>query len=241
MRKNLSKIILTFLCSLCMISCNDKDLFQYSLQEVKEIEYSLAFEKSFGKVNSNVDWGFTSEKVYITRSVDDYTLYKGNMQPNIDWPTDCASSEFNPDLTNVLSYEAFLQSKGTQWWTPTEINESAEVYIDHVRNIKMTGGNERTKLYLKPGTYDFTNEEFNVCANADVYLLSGTTLKLNNTAASTAKFNIYIAYGAELIVTNYRADVNAHIYNHGTITCAKFEVNGTRVNACDYLPCSLLN
>ena len=227
MRKNLSKIILTFLCSLCMISCNDKDLFQYSLQEVKEIEYSLAFEKSFGKVNSNVDWGFTSEKVYITRSVDDYTLYKGNMQPNIDWPTDCASSEFNPDLTNVLSYEAFLQSKGTQWWTPTEINESAEVYIDHVRNVKMTGGNERTKLYLKPGTYDFTNEEFNVCANADVYLLSGTTLKLNNTAASTAKFNVYIAYGAELIVTNYRADVNAHIYNHGTITCAKFEVNGT--------------
>ena len=92
----------------------------------------------------------------------------------------------------------------------------------------MTGGSERSKLYLKSGTYDFTNEEFNMCANADVYLLSGATLILNNTTASTAKFNVYIAQGAELKVsTKYRADVDAHVYNHGTITCVDFEVNGT--------------
>ena len=227
MKKILFVFIFVFICSLGFISCSDKDLFQYSEAEVIEMKYNVIFENTFGKVSPNVDWGFVSKKAHVTRSVDDYTLYKSNMQPNIDWPADCASSEFNPDLTNVLSYEAFLQSKGTQWWTPTEINEPAEVYIDHIRNVKMTGGNERSKLYLKAGTYDFTNEEFNVCANADVYLLSGTTLILNNTAASTAKFNVYIASGAELIVSNYTADVDAHIYNHGTLTCAKFEVNGT--------------
>ena len=197
-------------------------------QEIKEIiqnNYDRSFIKAFGQVGENVDWGFSSNN---TRIISDYTSYKGNMQPNVTFPTDCNINEFTPDLTNVKSYEEFLQSKGTQWWTPTEINESAEVYIDHVRNVKMTGGNTRSKLYLKAGTYDFTNEEFNVCANADIYLLSGTTLILNNTAASTAKFNVYIAQGAELIVnTKYRADVDAHIYNHGTITCVGFEVNGT--------------
>ena len=222
----MKKLILIFLTGLLFISCSH-EFPTYGEQEIKEIiqnNYDRSFINAFGQVGENVDWGFGGS----TRAISDYTSYKGNMQPNVAFPTDCNIDEFTPDLTNVKSYEEFLQSKGTQWWTPTEINESAEVYIDHVRNVKMTGGNTRSKLYLKPGTYDFTNEEFNVCANADVYLLSGTTLILNSTAASTAKFNVYIAQGSELKVsTKYRADVDAHVYNHGTITCTDFEVNGT--------------
>ena len=214
-----------FLLGFLLVSCSH-EFPTYGEQEIKEItqnNYDRSFINAFGQVGENVDWGFGG-----TRAISDYTSYKGNMQPNVTFPTDCNIDEFTPDLTNVKSYEEFLQSIGTQWWTPTEINQSAEVYIDHVRNVKMTGGNTRSKLYLKPGTYDFTNEEFNVCANADVYLLSGTTLILNSTAASTAKFNVYIAQGSELKVsTKYKADVDAHVYNHGTITCTDFEVNGT--------------
>lgn len=220
----MKKILLIFLTGL-LVSCSHEFPGEQEIKEIIQNNYDRSFIKAFGQVGENVDWGFSSNN---TRAISDYTSYKGNMQPNVTFPTDCNINEFTPDLTNVKSYEEFLQSKGTQWWTPTEINESAEVYIDHVRNVKMTGGNTRSKLYLKAGTYDFTNEEFNVCANADVYLLNGATLTLNNTAASTAKFNVYIAQGAELIVnTKYRADVDAHIYNHGTITCVGFEVNGT--------------
>ena len=228
MKKFLLTLIVCLVFALSFNSCT-KDFETYSRQQIEENKYAISFEKAFGKIASTVDWGFATRTTQnLTRGVSDYTNYKGNMQPNISWPTDCDASMFNPDLTGVPSYDEFLQSKGSQWWTPTEINEYAEVYIDHVRNVKMTGGNERSKLYLKPGTYDFTNEEFNMCANADVYLLSGATLILNNTAASTAKFNVYIAQGAELKVsTKYRADVDAHVYNHGTITCAGFEVNGT--------------
>lgn len=219
------KKLIIFLLGFLLISCSHDFPNGQEAKEIIQNNYDRSFIKAFGQVGENVDWGFSSNN---TRTISDYTSYKGNMQPNVTFPTDCNINEFTPDLTNVKSYEEFLQSKGTQWWTPTEINESAEVYIDHVRNVKMTGGNTRSKLYLKAGTYDFTNEEFNVCANADIYLLSGTTLILNNTAASTAKFNVYIAQGAELIVnTKYRADVDAHIYNHGTITCVGFEVNGT--------------
>lgn len=221
------KKVLVFLIGMLLVSCHDS-ITSYSPQQIKEMiqtNYDRSFTKAFGQVGENVDWGFSSN---YTRSISDYTSYKGNMQPNLTFPTDCNANMFTPDLTGVPSYEEYLQSHGTQYWTPTEINQSAEIYIDHVRNVKMTGGNERSKLYLKPGTYDFTNEEFNMCANADVYLLSGTTLILNNTAASTAKFNVYIAQGSELRVnTKYRADVDAHVYNHGTITCVGFEVNGT--------------
>lgn len=228
MKNFILTLLISLVFGLSFSSCT-KDIGTYSRQQLEETKYEVSFENAFGKVASTVDWGFSTRATIATiRGIGDYIPYKGNMQPNIDWPSDCDASMFNPDLTNVMSYEEFLQSKGTQWWTPTEINESAEVYIDHVRNVKMTGGNERSKLYLKAGTYDFTNEEFNVCANADVYLLDGVTLILNNTAASTAKFNVYIAEGAELKTnTKYRADVDAHVYNHGTITCAGFEVNGT--------------
>lgn len=197
-------------------------------------KYAAAFEKAFGKVGSNVDWGFstkTSSTRALTRVYGDYDRYKGSLEPvNVSFPEDADASNFNPDLTGIPSYEDFLQSKGTQYWTPTEINESAVVYIDHVRNVKMTGGNERSKLYIKAGEYDFTDEEFNVCANADVYLLSGAVVTLNNTAANTAKFNVYIAPNARLIANGengYRADVDAHVFNHGTIECTRFEVNGT--------------
>ena len=205
-------------------------------QKVENVQatYEAAFKNAFGQPAAGQDWGFgdsNSATRAFTRAKGDYDYYKGNLEPvSVSFPEDANASNFDPDLRGIPSYEEFLQSKGNANWTPTEINESAVVYIDHVRNVKMTGGNERSKLYIKAGEYDFTDEEFNVCANADVYLLSGAVVTLNNTAANTAKFNVYIASGAKLIANGengYRADVDAHVFNHGTIECTRFEVNGT--------------
>ena len=194
--------------------------------------YEKAFEAAFGKVGANVDWGFSSKSSStraFTRAVGTYKDYKGDIKPvNVTFPSDAPSSKFDPDLTGIPSYEDFLKSKGNENWTPTEFNVPAVVYIDHVRNVKMTDGN--SKLYIKAGEYDFTDEEFNLAAGIEVYLLPGAILTLNNTAASTAKFNIYIAPTARVIANGqngYRADVSAQVYNHGTIECSRFEVNGT--------------
>lgn len=194
--------------------------------------YEKAFEAAFGKVGANVDWGFSSKSSStraFTRAVGTYKDYKGDIRPvNVTFPSDAPSSKFDPDLTGIPSYEDFLKSKGNENWTPTEFNVPAVVYIDHVRNVKMTDGN--SKLYIKAGEYDFTDEEFNLAAGIEVYLLPGAILTLNNTAASTAKFTLYIASTAKLIANGqngYRADVSAQVYNHGTIECSRFEVNGT--------------
>ena len=193
---------------------------KYTAELIKS-EYNALFEKTFGKVGANVDWGFGSDPV-ATRA---FTRGDG-----LTFPQDCAASEFDPDLTNIPSYDQYCATLGNANWTPDEF-ACGEVYIDKAQKVHIWGEyGKRAKLYIKAGTYDFTNITFDLCADADLYLLSGATLTLNNAAASTAKFDIYIASGAKLIAKGQdglRADVDAHVYNHGTIECSRFEVNGT--------------
>lgn len=64
-------------------------------------KYAFAFEKAFGKVGPNVDWGFgrkSSSTRAVTRAVGTYAQYKGNLQPTISFPSDCDPSNF---LANV--------------------------------------------------------------------------------------------------------------------------------------------
>ena len=207
--------------------------------------YEQAFITAFGQPDPNQEWGFgpsVATSRAMTRALGDYDGYKGTMQPvvwaqdNTDWqwkwmpytfPSDCDASNFSPDLTNVKSYKEIADAANQGGGFATGI-----CYIDenHTGKIHIWGGNERAKLYFKAGTYDFTNVTFDLCQNADLYLLSGATLTLNNSAASTVKFNIYIASGAKLIVNGadgLRLDNGAKVYNHGEIETTKCEVNTT--------------
>ena len=206
--------------------------------------YEKAFISRFGTPSPDADWGFgPSTTQASTRALGDYDDYKGTMQPvesyqdpNDGWkwktrplpfPSDCDASNFNPDLTGVKSYKEIADAANQGGGFATGI-----CYIDenHTGKIHIWGGSTRAKLYFKAGNYDFTNETFIVEANADLYLLSGATLTLSDEAAKTAKFDVYIAPGAKLIANGengYRADVDAHVFNHGTIECTRFEVNGT--------------
>ena len=199
--------------------------------ELDKAVYKAAFEQSFGKVAPTVDWGFGGYTRSTTRALGDYDAYlKGDLTVDVSFPKDANASNFEPDLTGIPSYEDYCKSLGNANWTPDEFAYGV-VYIDKVQKIHIWGEyGKRAKLYIKAGTYDFTNETFDLCADADLYLLSGATLKLSDAAASTAKFDIYIAPGAKLIANGeqgFRADVDAHVYNHGTIECSRFEVNVT--------------
>ena len=225
------------------------DMSSYSGNPTEQVvqNYENKFVQAFGEPAPNQTWGFGSSTVVgirgMTRASDDYDGYKGSLQPmesyqdpNDGWkwktrplpfPSDCDASNFDPDLTGVKSYKEIADAANQGGGFATGI-----CYIDenHTGKIHIWGGSTRAKLYFKAGTYDFTNETFGLCADADLYLLSGATVTLNNAAASTAKFDVYIAPGAKLIANGqdgYKADVDAHLYNHGTIECTRFEVNGT--------------
>ena len=228
-------IVTTLLVTIMLSSCSH-DKYLYSEEKVEQNyneKYAAAFEKAFGKVGSNVDWGFSSKRANtraLTRAAGTYADYKGNLQPTITFPTDCDASKFNPNLTNIPSYEEYLISKGTQWWHPEEITDGGVVYIDAVQPIKISGGTEdaHAKLYIKAGTYNFTGVSFDLGKYTDLYLLEGATVTFDNTVASTATFDIYIASGAELIANGENglvANSGARVYNHGTITCSTFGMN----------------
>ena len=220
----MKKYLITGIAALAMCigftSCSH-DLTPVSQEDVNAVNakqivdsYNNAFIAKFGQPAANQDWGFGNNAATraFTRAGGKYAT-KGDLKPkNVTFPDDCDASKFNPDLTNVLSYDAYCKTLGNANWTPDEFG-CGEVYIDKVQKIHIWGEyGKRAKLYLKAGTYDFTNETFDLCADADLYLLSGATLTLNNTAASTAKFDVYIAEGAQLIAKGqdgYRADVDA--------------------------------
>ena len=251
--KIMKKYLMTGIAALTfggMITSCSHDMDQYTggtTTETIKKNYENAFVQAFGEPDPSRDWGFSSASAGtrgLTRALGDYDDYKGSLQPveryqdtNDNWawktrtytfPSDCDASNFNPDLTNVQSYKevADAANQGGDGFA------TGICYIDegHTGKIHIWGGSVRAKLYFKAGTYDFTNETFDLCQNADLYLLNGATLTLNDNAASTVKFDVYIAPGATLIAngeSGFKADVNAHIYNHGTIECSRFEVNGT--------------
>ena len=230
-------VVASIVGTMVLSSCSHEEAF-YNEEKVETSvndKYAAAFEKAFGKVGPNVDWGFGRQHTYsrgLTRAVGTYASYKGNIQPTISFPEDCDASKFEPDLTNIPSYEEYLISKGTAWWHPEEINDGGVVYIDAVQPIKISGGTEEAhaKLYIKAGTYDFTGVSFDLGQYTDLYLLEGATVTFDNTVASTAKFDVYIASGAELIANGddgLVANSGARVYNHGTITCSKFGVNSS--------------
>lgn len=113
-------------------------------------------------------------------------------------------------------------------------------YIDenHTGDVNIWGGWDGTKnsggtLYIK-GNCDFSNRNFNVAQNTDVYLIAGATLKLSVSAAGNLQggCHYYIAPGARLEVVGgdwggVKLNNGLQMYNRGTIVCPKFEVNNT--------------
>ena len=248
----MKKYLMTGIAALAMgglfTSCGP-DMSVYNGDGTKAVvdKYEQAFVSAYGEPAANQTWGFGSSTVVgtrgMTRASDDYDGYKGSLQPMesyqdpsdgwawktrpLPFPSDCDASNFDPDLTGVKSYKEIADAANQGGGFATGI-----CYIDenHTGKIHIWGGSTRAKLYFKAGNYDFTNETFIVEANADLYLLSGATLTLSDEAAKTAKFDVYIAPGAKLIANGpngFKADVDAHIYNHGTIECSRFEVNNT--------------
>ena len=65
-------------------SCSHDDYYyneEKAEQSVNE-QYAIAFEKAFGKVGPNVDWGFSSKNTNaraFTRAVGTYAQYRGLM------------------------------------------------------------------------------------------------------------------------------------------------------------------
>lgn len=208
-------------------SCGHDDYYynEDKAEQALNDQYAIAFEKAFGKVGPNVDWGFGSKNSStraFTRAVSDYAQYKGNMQPTLDppFPSDCAASNFLdavPSGVNKL---------------PVNGGGPGSYFIDE-STTKVSTWAGASKIYVT-GTVDLSEGDTNAEAprfapdyRSEIYLLKGATLKLGKVSALNFKGIIYIADGAKLETTEH-LKINSEksmVYNHGTVSAKIFEVN----------------
>ena len=219
-------LIATSMLGATILSSCSHDDFSYSEENVIGVvnaKYAVAFEEAFGKVGSNVDWGFSSKKNNtraFTRAVGTYASYRGNIQPTITFPEDCDASNFLeavPGGVNKL---------------PTWGAGAGSYYIDaETQSVSTWAG--ASKIYVT-GTIDLSSGDtsaetpkFAPDYRSEIFLLNGATLKLGKVSA--INFNvaaIYIAEGATLETADLlKANNSTKVYNHGTIRVGTFEVN----------------
>lgn len=209
-------IATTMLSAMLLSSCSHDEYF-YSEEKAEQTVYSkyaAAFEKAFGKVGPNVDWGFSSKNA-STRAKGDYTS-KGNLQPTITFPTDCAASKFLdkvPDGVEKLPADKDEVNGGTYF-----IDATTQKAV-----MRLTG-----TIYVT-GTVDLSgSDNFEVNAGTEIYLIKRSTLKLGENSALNLKGDIYIAEGATLETAGHlKVNGASKIYNHGTVSAGTFEVNTT--------------
>ena len=186
-------------------------------------KYAAAFEKAFGKVGPNVDWGF-GRKSSSTRA---FTRAGGvAFSTDITFPEDCDDRNFLADVPAGVS-------ELPDWGGNAGLKDA--FYIDKAYNVQIYNG--AAKLYVK-GDIDLsegdTNPDvprFQVSTTSEIYLLEGATLKIGQVSAERLVCAaIYIADGATL-TTDYPILLNSgmKVYNHGTINVKDLQVNTNSV------------
>ena len=184
--------------------------------------YAVAFEKAFGTVGPNVDWGFgrkSSSTRAFTRAVGDYAQYKGNIQPTIDFPSDCDANNFLAEVPQGVNK------------LPTWGAGPGSYYIEGSYQTVSTWSGA-SKIYVT-GTVDLSADDTNAEAprfapdyRSEIFLLEGATLKLGRVSAQNFKGTIYIAQGATLASEeSLMINGDSKVYNHGLINVPYFEVN----------------
>ena len=218
-------IVTTLLVTIMLSSCSH-DKYLYSEEKVEQNyneKYAAAFEKAFGKVGSNVDWGFSSKRANtraLTRAAGTYADYKGGLQPTISFPTDCNASTFLdavPEGVNQLpkwgagagTYYINAESQSVSTWSG-----ASTIYV--------TG-----TVDLSDSDTDANSPKFAPDYRSVIYLIEGATLKLGEVSAINLNVDaIYIAAGATLEASGLlKANNSTKIYNHGTIKVGTFETN----------------
>jgi hypothetical protein len=212
--------------SVMILSSCSHDDYYYNEEKAEQAlndQYAIAFEKAFGKVGPNVDWGFGS-KNSSTRA---FTRSGVAFPTSITFPGDC-------DASNFLANWPEGTPKLPTWGGNAGLSKA--FYIDEAYDMVQTHSGA-AKLYVKgdidlsAGDNNAQAPRFQVSTTSEIYLLEGATLKIGKASAENfIGAAVYIAEGATL-ETDYPLLLNSGIdvYNHGTINVKDLQVNTNSV------------
>ncbi len=189
--------------------------------------YAAAFERAFGKVGANVDWGFGRQPSRaLTRGKNDYPSKGTLTAEGITFPDDCNPSNFIK--------EEDIPSTATR--LPDEDGEQGgrgPYYID-TDTKKVDAWASGCVIYVK-GDVDLTNKTFSLNIDSKIYLTEKSHLKLGSYAADGLNVSFYIAKDAILEVPGHLKIQSYPIYNHGTLNVGSLELCSTKENTSGML------
>ena len=205
-----------------LASCSRYDFTPISEGEQAYVNYENAFIEKFGEPAPDQTWGFGSADANgggvaqgaITRAAT----------RAIPFPSDAASEKFLSNVPDTVEYYGNINNGGGY--------ANGISYIDgNISSINIWGGWDGSQttggtLYIT-GNVDFTSGSYYVAPNTEIYLVSGSTLKLTESQAQNLQkgCKYYIASGATLKVNGEIKLNSCEIYNHGTIEATKLSPN----------------
>ena len=226
MRKQLMTGVAAAAICLGLASCSRYDFTPISEGEQAYVNYENAFIEKFGEPAPDQTWGFGSADANgggvaqgaITRAAS------RAIKPSYTFPSDAASEKFLSNVPNGVEYYRNINSG----------NGYADgiSYVDgNISSIHIWGGWNGSQttggtLYIT-GNVDCTSGKYDVATNTEIYLVSGSTLKLTESQAQNLQkgCKYYIASGATLKVNGEIKLNSCEIYNHGTIEATKLSPN----------------
>ena len=222
MRKQLMTGVAAAAICLGLASCSRFDYTLISEGEQAYLNYENAFIEKFGEPAPDQTWGFGSADANgggvaqgaITRAAT----------RAIPFPSDAASEKFLSNVPDTVEYYGNINNGGGY--------ANGISYIDgNISSINIWGGWDGSQttggtLYIT-GNVDFTSGSYYVASNTEIYLVSGSTLKLTESQAQNLQkgCKYYIASGATLKVNGEIKLNSCEIYNHGTIEATKLSPN----------------
>ena len=207
-----------------LASCSRFDYTLISEGEQAYVNYENAFIEKFGEPAPDQTWGFGSADANgggVAQGAITKAATRA-IQPSYTFPSDAASEKF---LSNVPDGVEYYGNYGSGY-------ANGISYIDgNISSINIWGGWDGSQttggtLYIT-GTVDFTSGKYYVAPNTEIYLVSGSTLKLTESQAQNLQkgCKYYIASGATLKVNGEIKLNSCEIYNHGTIEATKLSPN----------------
>ena len=224
MRKQLMTGVAAAAICLGFASCSRYDFTLISEGEQAYVNYENAFIEKFGEPAPDQTWGFGSADANgggvaqgaITRAAS------RAIQPSYTFPSDAASEKFLSNVPDEVEYYGNYGSGYANGISYVDGNISSIHIWGGWNGSQTTGGT----LYIT-GNVDCTSGKYDVATNTEIYLVSGSTLKLTESQAQNLQkgCKYYIASGATLKVNGEIKLNSCEIYNHGTIEATKLSPN----------------
>ena len=200
----MKKIIFTLIFVLMMgfnfMSCTKNDFETYDYAKIQKSEFKANFQKTFGNIASDQDWGFNNIEVFNYTQSSSRAITRGHDVNRNQWygkyivPANVTASEEQAVLNKLAEGSGNRDAKPTVNWNNFfvyHVHKGTDAYNDHNGNSIGVASDKMNHLQavFENGTMDHINDFNSGQQNANWWTIEGATLMLNSSTYDFAYHN----------------------------------------------------